>query len=97
MISKLYLNGQQIKGGNDNYIVEMKRRYLGFKIKLKVKPGDVIVLEKLMSVHSSVDGKHSLLDKQQVKQRADEKHQLLLNSRYKTLKKASIEKMHQRV
>ncbi|WP_215739800.1 glycosyl hydrolase family 65 protein [Mesomycoplasma hyorhinis] len=97
LISKLYLNGQQIKGGNDNYIVEMKRRYLGFKIKLKVKPGDVIVLEKLMSVHSSVDGKHSLLDKQQVKQRADEKHQLLLNSRYKTLKKASIEKMHQRV
>ncbi|WP_434325523.1 glycosyl hydrolase family 65 protein [Mesomycoplasma hyorhinis] len=97
LISKLYLNGQQIKGGNDNYIVEMKRRYLGFKIKLKVKPGDVIVLEKLMSVHSSVDGKHSLLDKQQVKQRADEKHQLLLNSCYKTLKKASIEKMHQRV
>ncbi|MXR07562.1 glycoside hydrolase family 65 protein [Mycoplasma hyorhinis] len=97
LISKLYLNGQQIKGGNDNYIVEMKRRYLGFKIKLKVKPGDVIVLEKLMSVHSSVDGKHSLLDKQQVKQRADEKHQLLLNSRYKTLKKASIEKMHQRI
>ncbi|WP_215744455.1 glycosyl hydrolase family 65 protein [Mesomycoplasma hyorhinis] len=97
LISKLYLNGQQIKGGNDNYIVEMKRRYLGFKIKLKVKPGDVIVLEKLMSVHSSVDGKHSLLDKQQVKQRADEKHQLLLNSRYKTLKKASIEKTHQRV
>lgn len=97
LISKLYLNGQQIKGGNDNYIVEMKRRYLGFKIKLKVKPGDVIVLEKLMSVHSSVDGKHSLLDKQQAKQRADEKHQLLLNSRYKTLKKASIEKMHQRV
>ncbi|QPC29816.1 glycosyl hydrolase family 65 protein [Mesomycoplasma hyorhinis] len=97
LISKLYLNGQQIKGVNDNYIVEMKRRYLGFKIKLKVKPGDVIVLEKLMSVHSSVDGKHSLLDKQQVKQRADEKHQLLLNSRYKTLKKASIEKMHQRV
>ncbi|WP_215741470.1 glycosyl hydrolase family 65 protein [Mesomycoplasma hyorhinis] len=97
LISKLYLNGQQIKGGNDNYIVEMKRRYLGFKIKLKVKSGDVIVLEKLMSVHSSVDGKHSLLDKQQVKQRADEKHQLLLNSRYKTLKKASIEKMHQRV
>ncbi|QJB71432.1 glycoside hydrolase family 65 protein [Mycoplasma sp. 1654_15] len=97
LISKVYLNGKQIKGGTDDYIVEIQRRYLGFKIKLKVKPGDVIVLEKLMSVHSSVDHKHNILKKEEVKQRANEKHEQLLKTSYDALKQASIEKMHSRV
>lgn len=97
LITKFYVNGKLIEGGNDDYVVEMKRRYVGFKLKTKAVAGDVIVLEKLMSVHTSVDSKKYLLRKAQVKENADKKHNELLKQSYDSLKNASILKMHQRV
>ncbi|TDV24210.1 putative glycosyl hydrolase [Mycoplasmopsis mustelae] len=97
LITKCYLNDQLLRGGNDDYVIEMKRRYVGFNIKIKAKAGDIIVLEKLMSVHTSVDNKSYLLSKSAIKDRANKKHQELLKTSYETLKQASIEKMYQRV
>ncbi|WP_435128843.1 glycosyl hydrolase family 65 protein [Mycoplasma sp. 6243] len=97
LITKLYLNGEFIRGGNDDYVIEMKRRYVGFKIKLNAKAGDVIELEKLMSVHTSVDSKNSLLPKKVVRENANTKHQQLLNKSYEELKNESIEKMHSQI
>ncbi|MCU4706542.1 glycosyl hydrolase family 65 protein [Mycoplasma sp. CSL7503-lung] len=97
MITRLFVNGKHIKGGHDDYVVEMQRRYVGFKINIDAKPGDIIVLEKLMSVHTSVDGKKFLLKHDIVKENANLKHAELLAQTYDNLKEASINTMDERV
>ncbi|MEE3928291.1 glycosyl hydrolase family 65 protein [Mycoplasmopsis ciconiae] len=97
LITKLYLNGELIKGGSDDYVIDIKRRMILFKINVNLKKGDVLVLEKLMSVNTSVDGKSKLLDDSQVREESKKMHELLLNSSYEELKNASIEKMQTNV
>lgn len=92
LLTNLYFNDKEVEGGTDDYVVEMKRRYIGFKIRQKVKTGDVLVLEKVMSVHTSVDNK-LLLNKDEIKEIANQKHSYLLTTNYNQLKVASIEMM----
>ncbi|VEU58665.1 glycosyl hydrolase family 65 protein [Mycoplasmopsis gallinacea] len=90
LITKAFLNGTQIQGGNDDYVIDIKRRLIKFKIKQKLKEGDEFTLEKLMSVHTSVDDKKSILKKEKVIQNAELMHNELLNERYDNLKNKSI-------
>ncbi|AMD81385.1 Putative maltose phosphorylase domain protein [Mycoplasmopsis canis PG 14] len=96
MVTKVFVNDKLIKGGTDDYVVEMKRRYIGFKVKEQLKTGDVLTLEKVMSVHTSVDEKR-LLKPEEIKEIAKQKHDYLLTVNYEDLKKASVEKMHSSV
>ncbi|MDC4182228.1 glycosyl hydrolase family 65 protein [Mycoplasma bradburyae] len=97
MVTKLYINNKQIPGGNDDYVVDMQRRQIFFKINNDLKEGDTLVIEKLMSVHTSVDGINDLLDDQQVYNDADKKFNQLVNSTYDELKDRSIKAMQHKV
>nr|WP_318024299.1 glycoside hydrolase family 65 protein [Mycoplasmopsis edwardii] len=96
MVTNVTVNGQAIKPGTDDYVVEMKRRYIGFKIKEKLQAGDVLQIDKIMSVHTSVDDK-KLLKPEEIKAIADQKHQYLLTTNYDDLKEASINQMNLKV
>lgn len=96
LITKAFLNGKFIPGGGDDYIVEMKRRYIGFKINVQLKVGDILTLEKIMSVHTPVDAK-KLLRHDTIQELANDKHSYLLRTNYADLKTASIAKMHSNV
>ncbi|QZE12623.1 glycosyl hydrolase family 65 protein [Mycoplasma sp. Ms02] len=93
LITKVFHNGVELKGGNDDYVVAMSRRLIKFKIKVKAKPGDVIVLEKLMSVSTSVDSKNATMKDEEVQEAAQNLHSMLLASNYETLKIASVKAM----
>ncbi|QGZ97219.1 glycoside hydrolase family 65 protein [Mycoplasma sp. NEAQ87857] len=97
MITKLYKNGHLINGGNDDYIIDIKRRKIYFKMKQTLKPGDVLELEKLMSVHTSVDDKDIILSDNVVLNLANKKHYQLIDSTYDQLKNRSIDAMQRKV
>uniref|UniRef100_UPI000569B647 glycosyl hydrolase family 65 protein n=1 Tax=Mycoplasma leonicaptivi TaxID=36742 RepID=UPI000569B647 len=97
LVTKFFYNNEQVLGGTDDYLIEMKRRYVGFKINQKVKTGDVIVLEKLMSVHTSIDGSKPTNNFDLVLNNAKAKHLELLAVNYEDLKLKSIEYMKNNV
>ncbi|WP_391591593.1 Maltose phosphorylase / Trehalose phosphorylase [[Mycoplasma] cavipharyngis] len=56
MVVKFY-NPQQklLTSGNDNFVIKMARRQIGFEISQQLKARQTIVLEKNMSVYSTID------------------------------------------
>ncbi|TNK84336.1 family 65 glycosyl hydrolase, partial [Mycoplasmopsis pullorum] len=97
LVTKFYKNGELIKGGNDDYVIDIQRRYIFFKIKSKAKVGDEFVLEKLMSVNTSVDHHSHLLVEPIVLEKSDQLHEFLLSSSYDKLKVESIQEMNKKV
>ncbi|VEU76216.1 glycosyl hydrolase family 65 protein [Mycoplasmopsis columboralis] len=97
LITNVKVNNKKVASGNDDYVVTMARRKVGFKINLTVKKGDVVELTKLMSVHTSVDSEHELLNNDKVIANANLKHNELLSTKYETLKEASIKAMQEKV
>ncbi|SYV92482.1 Uncharacterised protein, partial [Mycoplasmopsis synoviae] len=97
LITKLYLNGKLIKGGTDDYVIDIDRRRIVFNINLNLKEKDELVLEKLMSVHTSVDSKNKTISKEKVLANANEKHNYLLSQSYDNLKEKSIKAFEKNV
>ena len=85
LITKLFVNGKLQKGGNDDYIITMARRQVGFKINVDANASDEIVLEKLMSVNTTIDNSDALLSFDDVQKISDEYKEKLLSSTYEGL------------
>ncbi|RIV16996.1 glycosyl hydrolase family 65 protein [Mycoplasmopsis gallopavonis] len=92
MVTRLFVNGKMVEANGDDYQIDIKRRQIYFKINLNLKQGDEVVLEKLMSVHTSVDSNH-VLKAEAVEENAKNKLQELLKTNYQELKNASIQAM----
>ncbi|WP_036452126.1 glycosyl hydrolase family 65 protein [Mycoplasma buteonis] len=97
LLTKLFVNNKLILGGNDDYVIEIKRRKIEFKIKQVLKEGDCLELEKLMSVNTSVDNKKCLITDSKVVKNAQENLDFLLNTSYKKMKNDSIAAMQEKV
>ncbi|VEU71077.1 glycosyl hydrolase family 65 protein [Mycoplasmopsis glycophila] len=97
MVTRLFVNGQRIYGGNDDYVIDIQRRQIFFKINLNLKEGDEVILEKLMSVHTSVDSKNYVLNDEVVLNAAKDELSKLLDATYDELKEASIAAMDSKV
>ncbi|WP_426461373.1 glycosyl hydrolase family 65 protein [Mycoplasma hafezii] len=97
MVTRLFINGKLIQGGTDDYVIDIKRRKIYFKITANLKPGDTLVLEKLMSIHTAVDDKNYLLKDEKVLANANKKLEELLTASYDALKEQSIAAMQEKV
>ncbi|TCG11682.1 family 65 glycosyl hydrolase [Mycoplasma todarodis] len=90
MVTKAILGDTTLKGGNDDYIVAMARRQIGFKIKTTIKSnGEIFTLEKLMSVNTSIDDNDTILKKDVVQATADKLSTNLLKESFESLYGAS--------
>ncbi|MGY6172380.1 glycosyl hydrolase family 65 protein [Candidatus Mycoplasma pogonae] len=55
MYLKVCNGSQMLHNGNDDFVIKMARRQVGFQIKAKLQPNQAFVLEKIMSVFTTVD------------------------------------------
>ncbi|EFF41292.1 glycosyl hydrolase family 65 protein [Mycoplasmopsis alligatoris] len=97
MVTSLTHNGNKVRGGNDNYLVSISRRAIGFNINLDVNINDTIVLEKLMSVNTSIDRDKIVLSNTEVQNKSKELLNILLKSTYDELEKESYRSMKYKV
>jgi hypothetical glycosyl hydrolase len=89
MILLPYLNEKIIKGNNDNFIVTMNRRQVGFKIQNTISKTKNFVLEKLMSVNTSIENELGNLTKEEVNLKNEKLHNLLIKKNFDILFKES--------
>ena len=66
LLINAFSNEKKLKGGNDDFIVTMDRRQIGFKINSKIDLKTTFVLEKIMTVNTSVDQEIAMLSKTEV-------------------------------
>lgn len=67
MIVRTQENGKMLYSGlNDNYVIKMDRRQVGFRIKCKLAVDQPIVLEKMMAVNTSVDSNYGVIKTEHV-------------------------------
>ncbi|UWD34017.1 glycosyl hydrolase family 65 protein [Mesomycoplasma molare] len=65
-----YSGDKLLESGNDDYVLKMARRQVGYEIKTEVSTKKSLKLEKIMSVSTTVDS-DELLSFEQVKENAD--------------------------
>lgn len=89
LVIKASLNGSPLKGGHDDFVVTMARRQLGFKIKNKLSKGSTLVIEKLISINTSIDNPKKMLKDKDVETKARELHEYLLTTSFDKEKELS--------
>ncbi len=96
--TKATLGATLLKGGNDDYIVAMGRRQIGFKIKFHLSTNtDVFKLEKIMSVNTSIDDSDKVLSEKEVQNKGEELFKIISDSSFEQLlsdSKKEFEKIH---
>ncbi|MGZ9413458.1 glycosyl hydrolase family 65 protein [Mycoplasma sp. AC157] len=83
---KAYLNGKLLESGNDDYVLKMSRRQVGYEIKTTISTEKNFRLEKIMSVSTSVD-KDPILSFDEVKENAKNLSILLETLKFSNLVK----------
>ncbi len=99
LITNAYANGKKLKGGNDDYVVSIARRQVGFKIKqtISTKDAKAFKLEKLMSVNTSIDHNEKVLTLEIVQKQSDKLLETLQKESFESLfekSKLEFEKIH---
>ncbi|CAM9136287.1 glycosyl hydrolase family 65 protein [Mycoplasma marinum] len=92
MITNVFLGETKQEGGNDDYVISMARRQVGFKIKNIVDVKTSLKLEKLMSVNTSIDEEERKMDDEKVKVKANDLFNLLKSESFESLLSKSIDK-----
>ncbi|MBN3535106.1 glycoside hydrolase family 65 protein [Mycoplasma procyoni] len=86
---RAFSNSELLQSGNDDYVLKMSRRQVGYEIKTALSTKKPFVLEKMMSVSTTVD-KDELLSFDQVKQSADELAKRLEELTFKDIEKQNL-------
>lgn len=86
-----------LKNGNDNFVIQMKRRQVGFKIKTTLNLNVPFILEKIMSVHTSIDSVKKLLSKSEILKNANKDLKILKSLKFDQLIKDSIKIFDQKI
>ncbi|UUD35631.1 glycoside hydrolase family 65 protein [Mycoplasmopsis caviae] len=89
MFTRLLKNNKLILGGNDKYQIQTDRRKVYFKIENELKANEELVLEKLMSVHTSIDDEEKILTNSEVLAKSDLTFSYLLKNTFASLKENS--------
>ncbi len=59
---RAFYNNKLLLANNDDYVIKMARRQIGYEIKSNLKVNEPFVLEKIMSVTSSIENKNKNYD-----------------------------------
>ncbi|WGI36753.1 glycosyl hydrolase family 65 protein [Mesomycoplasma lagogenitalium] len=83
---RAYANNKILKSGNDDYVLKMARRQVGYLIKSEVSVNKPFKLEKIMSVSTSVDN-DEILNYDNVKENADKLAKTIEEIKFKDIEK----------